>query len=333
MNQDRIKLYDSLDARIGNTPLVKYLDEVPLGTRIYLKLECDNPFGSHYDRVYAALFRHHEERGDIQPGDKVLETTSGSAGVSFAAIGRELGYDCHVAIPEGGEKAREDAILNYLSSRDRLILTSADKYISGFPSFLRRFLRENKDFYFLNHSMTKNGKCNEVSLGAMKRIAHEICKDLRKSNFLFVPAIGNGTSALGVGEKLKSQGVPVVGFESFQSAVAFDMMFPGEYEWQFGINPGTLSRHNLPGTSFQGIDFPHIRGAVEAVLEDVLVSDAKTDAEYGHRLDLPHWDEEELERFGRTTKAGVAVAKHLAKRFDQTNFVVIAYDKADRYDE
>ena len=58
-----------------------------------MKRECDNPFGSHYDMVYLALYRHYEESGKIRPGDKVLETTSGAAGVSFAGIGKELGFN------------------------------------------------------------------------------------------------------------------------------------------------------------------------------------------------------------------------------------------------
>jgi len=52
--------------------------------------------------VYLALYRHYETSGDIFPGQNVFESTSGSAGISFAAIGRKLGYSCHVVIPAGG---------------------------------------------------------------------------------------------------------------------------------------------------------------------------------------------------------------------------------------
>jgi cysteine synthase len=117
-------------------------------------------------------------------------------------------------------------------------------------------------------------------------------------------------------------------------------MYPGRYEETYGIKPGSLSRHCLPGTSFQGIDFPHIRLAFQderLVDETILVSDAKTDREYRelHNLtlteNLPHWDDHNIP-YGRTTRAGLAVALAKAKKVQDQNFVVLAYDKPDRYD-
>ncbi len=105
-----------------------YRGKIPNGNRIYLKMESENPFGSHYDRVYIALFRFYEKQRRISPGDKVLETTSGAAGVSFAGIGKILGYECVVALPAGGEKARENAIRQNLRDNAHLILTDASSY-------------------------------------------------------------------------------------------------------------------------------------------------------------------------------------------------------------
>src|SRR5262249_1553559 len=147
-----------------NTPLIGFSGEVPNQNRIWFKLECDNPWGSHYDRVYRKLFRHFEEQGLLQPGQTVLETTSGTAGVSFAAIGRELGYKCIVAIPEGGEKARENAIT---AEGAELIFTPADQYVSGFPRFLKRYLVKNRNVAFLNHSMGERGTENVVTTSAL----------------------------------------------------------------------------------------------------------------------------------------------------------------------
>ena len=52
MIKERIQKYEELESRIGNTSLVKYAGEVPNGNSIWIKRECDNPYGSHYDRVY-----------------------------------------------------------------------------------------------------------------------------------------------------------------------------------------------------------------------------------------------------------------------------------------
>lgn len=339
MENQRQKIYENLEQTIGNTPLVQYKGKTPNGNTIWIKREFDNHFESHYDRAYLALFRHAEETGKIKPGDKVLETTSGTAGVSFGGIGRILGYNCYIALPAGGEKAREDAILKHLPDKDHLILTPAEDYVSGFPKFLKEFLTKNKDYYFLNHSMGPKGTNNETTLSAFEEIGREIKAEIKAD--YFIPAIGNGSSLLGPARALKPE-TKVVPFETFQSAVAYDLVYPGKYESEFGIKPGTLSRHRLPGTSFQGINFPHIQNAVDGGFIDdvILVSDERMDKEYcsltnkTNSTRLPHWDKkiEYPENFGRTTLAGINVALEVARKVSGKNLVVIAYDKIDRYD-
>jgi len=321
--------------QIGNTPLIEFSGSVPNNNRIWIKLECENPFGSHYDRVYRKLFGHFVQNGLLQPGATVLETTSGTAGVSFAAIGRELGYKCLVAIPEGGERAREEAIKQ---AGAELIFTPAKDYVSGFPRFLKRYLVQHRGVVFLNHSMGPRNTENEVTTSALAEIAIELQQQLEQIDY-FIAAVGNGSSILGPGRVLKNK-ARIVTFEPFQSAVAYDLLYPGRYEGVYGIKPGILPRHRLPGTSFQGIDFPHIRIAFQneqLVSETVLVSDKITDGQYqdqtGRQLTatLPHWDNVQLP-YGRTTRAGLAVALQVAGQVSGQNFVIIAYDKPERYD-
>jgi len=373
MNTERQRLYEELESKIGKTPLVKYKGEIPNGNKILVKRECDNPFGSHYDRVYVELFRHYEEAGNLVPGSKVIETTSGSAGVSFAGVGKALGYECCVAIPAGGEKARETAILEHLPDENHLIFTPQEQYISGFPRFLKRFLVMHRDYFFLNHSMGLLGTKNEITLKSLEKIAEEILLETCKVSY-FIPAIGNGSSVLGparvfkdvtqilrgtirdlieepsnVGmvnaldiEKAHDYLIKVIAFETFQSAVAYNLKYPGKYEKEFGIKPGTLPRHRLPGTSYPGISFPHINTCIQKDLihDIILVSDEKTDQEYTAltgRTDtrnLVHWDKPivNFNDVGRTTRAGINVALDIAKQVRGRNLVVLAYDKAERYD-
>lgn len=382
MEEKRKQAYDEMASKVGGTPLVKYEGTVPNGNTIWIKREFENPFGSHYDRVYLDLFRHYEESGDIKPGDKVLETSSGAAGVSFAGIGRDLGYECFVALPAGGEKARERAILEQLPSEDHLIFTPAEEYVSGFPRFLKRFLPRHRDHFFLNHSMgkmnreTRHYDNNEITLRALEGIANEAMGET--DVHFFFPAVGNGSSVLGPGrvfhelnevlygaigglvEEPSSFGMftmeqigeaaryvdgvrtNIIPFETFQSAVLYGLKHPGKYEEQFGIKPGSLSRHKLPGTSFQGIDFPHIRNSLEDGLVDdvVLVSDERMDREYNEMTgrndskELVHWDKpiEGHEDVGRTTRAGINVALRTAENVESKNMLVIGYDRSDRYD-
>ncbi|MFA6887987.1 MAG: pyridoxal-phosphate dependent enzyme [Candidatus Woesearchaeota archaeon] len=340
MEEERQQQYRLLEARIGNTPLVLYDGEVPHGNKIWIKRECDNPFGSHYDRVYFALFQHYEKYGRIKQGDKVLETSSGTAGVSCASIAKLLGYECHLAIPEGVDEAviqkirEEDAVLYFTPEAD---------YINGFPEFVRKFLPKHKDIFFLNHSMgERHGHAyanNEIVLSSLGGIATEVVAKMPVDFYL--PAVGNGSSILGPGRIFKPT-TKIIAFESSQSAVAYDLLHPGEYERRFGIKPGVLPRHKLRGTSFQGIHFPHIENAVkEGIINDVvLVSDVEVSANYFTRTQknyfnqLPHWDASLLcvKEYGRSTRAGVVAALEIAKKIESKNFVIIAYDKADRYD-
>lgn len=282
MHAGREKLYRELEERIGRTPIERYTGDVPQGNSIFIKRECDNPWGSHYDRVYVALFKHHEQQGDIRPGQNILETTSGSAGVSFAGIGRELGYSCTVAIPAGGERAREEAIK---AEGAQLVFTSPQDYISGFPAFLKEFLPNNKGTYFLNHSMGPRRSNNEVSLRSLATIADEAADQLGAVDY-FVPAFGNGSSVLGPGRRFKEidPHTEIVGWEMFSSATAFEKLYPGVWADAFKLYANTFGRHQMPGTSFPGIDFPHINNSVPFLRAVILVTDNRIDMQYRNML-------------------------------------------------
>ncbi len=327
----------SVFEKIGNTPVIQYEGEVPNGNRIYFKLECENPFGSHYDRVYPTLYQHHKEKGTLKPGQTVLETTSGSAGVSFAGIGRRLGYKCIVAIPAGTENAREEAIKK---EGAELINTPEDTYVNGFPPFLKKYLVKNRGVVFLNHSMGEFGVENMVTTSSLEAIAKEVQQQLGSIDY-YVAAVGNGSTVLGPGRVFAAGGAKVVTFESFQSGVAYEYLYPGVYEREFGIRPGSLPRHNLFGTSYPGIKFPHIQIALQKeqlVSETFLVSDIAVDQNYYRATgkeapaELPRWDAYELHPYGRTTRAGLAVALQIAQRVHDKTIVALAYDKEDRYD-
>jgi cysteine synthase len=341
MDTERIKIYNDLEREIGNTALTPYLGEVPNGNKILLKRECDNPFGSHYDRVYLELFRHFEEHRGLEGGSKVLETTSGTAGASFAGIGKLLGYECHLAVPLGVDEAIIRAIEEHGATMYR---TPEKDYVSGFPDFLREFLPKHPEFNFLNHSMGKRAGAgfsnNEITLKAFESIAKEVLEEADVDFYL--PAVGNGSTVLGPGRLFNENGTKMVTFESVQAAVAYDQLFPGRYEQQFGIKPGSLPRHRLRGTSYQGINFPHIKNAVEQgmVHDAILVSDRWQDKAYQDMTgrtdlaDLPHWDQTFAghEDVGRSTRAGIAACLELAKSVSGKTMLIVAYDNASRYD-
>ena len=298
MKQSRIKKYAELEARIGNTPLVKYSGEVPNGNSIFIKRECDNHFGSHYDRVYLALFKAFEETEGLKPGMNVLETTSGTAGVSFAGIGKELGYNCFVMIPDDPIKQRR---IEAIKAQGGIILpTPAIEDIQGFTK--ERIIDNIKKYAakFLNHSMGPKGTNNEVTLGALSQIAQEVLKKIDVD--VYVGGIGNGSSIVGPGRVFKE-------YDPDTIIVGYKPRKAGKSEF-----PGLMNQDGLEKV----IDFPHIREANQLIDRVFLVDDWEKGV----------FDQEDL---GRSGKAGIVVALDIAKGVSGKNILVLGYDKAERY--
>jgi len=104
----------SIGEAIGRTPLVKLgrvtADVVP---PIYLKLEWYGPSGSLKDRIYLHMFERAEARGDLKPGMRVLECSTGNAGIACAFIAAVKGYPCTIVMPEGMSDERKKIMRAY----------------------------------------------------------------------------------------------------------------------------------------------------------------------------------------------------------------------------
>src|SRR5688572_19270153 len=99
---------------IGNTPLVELPRMSPKpGVRIWAKLEGHNPTGSVKDRVAKAMIDEAEEAGAIQPGQTILEPTSGNTGISLGMICRRKGYPLEVVMPDNVTQERTDLLRMY----------------------------------------------------------------------------------------------------------------------------------------------------------------------------------------------------------------------------
>ena len=93
--------YPTLESMIGNTPLVR-LQRLPGDTdnTLLVKLEGNNPAGSVKDRPAYSMIRHAEARGDIKPGDTLIEATSGNTGIALAMVAAIKGYRMVLIMPE-----------------------------------------------------------------------------------------------------------------------------------------------------------------------------------------------------------------------------------------
>ena len=105
---------DSIGEAIGRTPLVK-LGRVTADVTppIYLKLEWYGPSGSLKDRIYLHMFERAEARGDLKPGMRVLECSTGNAGIACAFISAVKGYPCTIVMPEGMSDERKKIMRAY----------------------------------------------------------------------------------------------------------------------------------------------------------------------------------------------------------------------------
>ncbi|GKV94121.1 cysteine synthase CysM [Pectobacterium aroidearum] len=104
----------TLEHCIGNTPLVK-LQRLTQGLKseIWLKLEGNNPAGSVKDRAALSMIQQAENRGDIAPGDRLIEATSGNTGIALAMIAAVKGYRLRLLMPDNMSYERQTAMRAY----------------------------------------------------------------------------------------------------------------------------------------------------------------------------------------------------------------------------
>ncbi len=103
----------SIASAVGRTPLVKLNRIVTGGPPIYVKVEWYGPSGSLKDRIYLHMFEQAEARGDLRPGIRVLECSTGNAGIACAFVAAVKGYSCTVVMPEGMSEERKKIMRAY----------------------------------------------------------------------------------------------------------------------------------------------------------------------------------------------------------------------------
>jgi cysteine synthase B len=121
--------YRTIEATIGNTPLVRLQrigaeENARRGNVILGKLEGNNPGGSVKDRPAFSMIRRAEERGEIRPGDRLIEATSGNTGIALAMIAAMKGYRMRLIMPDNLSAERRASMTAYGAE---LILTPASK--------------------------------------------------------------------------------------------------------------------------------------------------------------------------------------------------------------
>ncbi|MBO3697718.1 cysteine synthase CysM [Roseivirga sp. E12] len=187
----------SIEDLIGNTPLVEYKGISPNPkVRIFGKLEGNNPGGSVKDRAAYGMIKGALDRGDIKPGDKLVEATSGNTGIALAMISSIMGVDMTLIMPDNSTRER---VLSMEAYGAKVILTPAKQTIE-YSRTLAEQMANEEGYYMLNQFGNADNYGQHY-----KTTGPEIWKDTDGQITHFVSAMGTTGTIMGVSHYLKEQ--------------------------------------------------------------------------------------------------------------------------------
>ncbi len=181
---------------IGNTPVVK-LNKMPEknSAEIYCKLEFFNPLGSSKDRIGLHMIEEAERKGEINPGDTLVEPTSGNTGIGLAYVSAVKGYKLILVMPDTMSIERIK-ILKALGAE--ILLTPGEKGMKGAIEKATELEKQNGYFRPGQFTNPANPEAHR------KTTAREILKQVPGID-AFVAGVGTGGTLTGVGEVLKNE--------------------------------------------------------------------------------------------------------------------------------
>jgi len=178
---------------IGNTPIVR-LGRLAGGgmAEVYVKLEYLNPTGSHKDRIAYYMIRDAEERGLIEPGDTVVEASSGNTAISVAWVSSLLGYRAEIFVEKGTSQVKI-GLIKALGAR--VVEAEEESYAEA----ARRYAEEHGYLFLNQYENEANVRAHYETTGP------EIYRQLGGRIDAFVMGIGTGGTISGVGRFLKEK--------------------------------------------------------------------------------------------------------------------------------
>ena len=283
-----------LEQLIGSTRLVD-MHVIPIKKNVTLlgKLEGDNPGGSVKDRAAYGMIKGALDRGEIKPGDKLVEATSGNTGIALAMIARVMGLNMTLVMPDNSTRERVLAMEAYGA---KVILTPHEKTIEHSRELAEQ-MATNEGYFILNQF------ANADNYGAhYKTTGPEIWKDTKGTVTHFVSAMGTTGTIMGVSRYLKEQNpkVQIVGTQPVEGS-----SIPGIRRW----SPEFLPKIFEPKR-------------VDRII-DVSEDDART---MTRRL-----AKEEGILAGMSSGGALYAALKIADEIEQGVIVFIICDRGDRY--
>ena len=286
--------YPTLETFVGNTPLVR-LQRLPGDTTnvILGKLEGNNPAGSVKDRPALSMIRQAEARGEIRPGDVLIEATSGNTGIALAMIAAIKGYRLTLIMPENQSAERRAAMRAYGAE---LILVSREESMEGARDLAVRLEREGQGRVLDQFGNPDNPLAHYETTGP------EIWRDTGGRITHFVSAMGTTGTIMGVSRYLKERNpaIQIIGVQPTEgSSIAGIRRWPPEYLPKI-YDPARVDR-----------------------IIDISQAEAKDTTRRLAR--------EEGICCGASAGGAVAAALRLAAEVDKAVIVTIICDRGDRY--
>ncbi len=284
----------TIEAFVGNTPLVR-LQRLNKHTNnaIYLKLEGDNPAGSVKDRPALSMIKHAEARGEISPGDVLIEATSGNTGIALAMAAAIKGYSIKLIMPEHMSVERR-AVMRAFGAE--IILVTQEQGMEGARDVAQKMQAKGQGRVLDQFANPDNPRAHYEGTGP------EIWRDTEGKITHFVSAMGTTGTIMGTSQFLKEQNsaIQVVGVQPADGA-------------------------NIPGIRRWPIEY--LPTIFDASRVDQTLEISQQDAENTTR-DLARY---EGIFAGISSGGAVAATLKLAETLDGATIVTIICDRGDRY--
>ncbi|MCH2355334.1 MAG: cysteine synthase CysM [Pseudomonadales bacterium] len=286
--------YHSIENQIGNTPLVK-LQRLPGTTTntVLCKLEGDNPAGSVKDRPALSMIQQAELRGDIKPGDVLIEATSGNTGIALAMVAAIKGYKLILIMPANSSDERKASMSAYGAE---LILVTEKQGMEGARDLAQQMQAEGKGKVLDQFANQHNPNAHYMHTGP------EIWRDTKGSITHFVSSMGTTGTIMGVSRYLKEQNpeIEIIGLQPKDGS-----RIPGIRRWPEAYLPAIFDRSRV----------------------DTVIDVEQEQAEITVRA----LAREEGIFCGISSGGSVHVALELSRRVENATIVAIICDRGDRY--
>ncbi len=284
----------TLEDFVGNTPLVK-LQRLPGKTTntILAKLEGNNPAGSVKDRPALSMIQHAEARGEIKPGDTLIEATSGNTGIALAMAAAMKGYKMVLIMPAHMSDERR-AVMKAFGAE--IIPVSKTEGMEGARDLAERMGRDGKGRVLNQFANPDNPRAHYEGTGP------EIWRDTGGRVTHFVSAMGTTGTIMGTSQFLKEKNpaIRIIGVQPAEGS-----QIPGIRAWPKAYLPKIYDARRVD----------RVVEVTQQEAEDMTRRLAREEGIFG----------------GISSGGAVAVALRLARELDHAVIVTIICDRGDRY--